>query len=129
MTPAQQTPIARYIEEHANRSCYSYQEIALLCGFKTSDMIYAFIRGERKVPLDMIKPLAEILDCDRKQLFSLALRTWCNEEFFSQLEETFGTAQETEAERGWLAALREIYGGSVPEITAAMHRRIRVLAG
>lgn len=129
MTPAQQTPIARYIEEHANRSCYSYQEIALLCGFKTSDMIYAFIRGERKVPLDMIKPLAEILDCDRKQLFILALRTWCNEEFFSQLEETFGTAQETEAERGWLAALREIYGGSVPEITAAMHRRIRVLAG
>ncbi len=92
-------------------------------------MIYAFIRGERKVPLDMIKPLAEILDCDRNQLFILALRTWFNEEFFSQLEETFGTAQETEAERGWLAALREIYGGSVPEITATMHRRIRVLAG
>lgn len=129
MLPAQQTPFARYIEEYANNSIYSYDEIALLCGFKTSDMIYGFMRGERKVPLHLIKTLAEVLQCDRRELFILALRTWFNEDLFSLLEETFGAAQETAAERSWLEVLREIYKGDVPEITTTMRRRIRILAG
>jgi hypothetical protein len=127
MLPTQQTPIARFIEEHANRSCYSYDEIALLCGFKTSDMIYCFMRGERKVPLDKVAPLAEALGCDSAQLFVLALKSWFSDELFYQLEECFGAMQADDAERSWIRALREIFGGEIPEITVSMHRRLQML--
>ena len=129
MLVEQQTPIARFIQEHAERSCYSYEEIALLCGFKTSDMIHAFTRGERKVPLDKVAPLAEALGCDRNQLFVHALKSWFSPELFNQLEECFGTRQESKAERGWIAALREIFGGEVPELTGKMRSRLRILTG
>lgn len=129
MLPAQQTPLVRFIEEHANHSPYSYEELALLCGFKTSDMIYAFMRGERKVPLDKVAPLAEALGCDSGQLFVLALKTWFSDELFNQLEECFGTIKENSAERSWIVALRETYKGDVPEVTVKMRRRLQILAG
>jgi hypothetical protein len=129
MLVAQQTPLARFIEEQANRSCYSYEEIAILCGFKTSDMIYAFMRGERKVPLDKVAPLAEALGCDSAQLFMLALRSWFTEDLFNQVEECFGAMQDNKAERGWLMAIREIFGGEVPEITVKMRRRLQFVIG
>jgi hypothetical protein len=129
MLAAQQTPLARFIEQHANRSCYSYEEIAIICGFKTSDVIYAFMRGERKVPLDKVAPLAEALGCDSAQLFLLALRSWFSEELFNQVEECFGAMQDSNAERGWLLAIREIFGGEVPEITVKMRRRLQFLIG
>ena len=127
MLPAQQTPIARFIEEHANRSCYSYDEIALLSGFNTSDMIYCFMRGERKVPLDKVAPLAEALGCDSAQLFVLALKSWFSDELFYQLEECFGAMQADDAERSWIRVLREIFGGELPEITVSMRRRLQML--
>ncbi|EJL51628.1 hypothetical protein PMI09_04418 [Rhizobium sp. CF122] len=129
MLAALQTPIARFIEEHANRSCYSYEEIALLCGFKTSDMIYCFMRGDRKVPLDKVAPLAEALGCDSAQLFVLALKSWFSDELFNQLEECFGAMHGDKAERGWILALREVFGGEVPEITVKMRRRLQILVG
>ncbi|MCF6369500.1 hypothetical protein [Rhizobium halophilum] len=128
MLVEQQTPIARFIQEHADRSCYSYEEIALLCGFKTSDMIYMFMRGERKVPLDKVAPLAEALGCDSAQLFVLALKSWFSTELFNQVEECFGAMHENKAERGWILALREIFGGEVPELTVKMRSRLRILA-
>ncbi|MCX5578989.1 hypothetical protein [Kaistia terrae] len=129
MPPEKHSPVCRYIEEYVEKSTYSLQEIAMLCGFKDLDIIYRFLRGERRLPLHIVETLAEVLECNRSQLFILTLRTWFDEDFLSLLEESFGAARETEAERSWLEALREIYKGDVPEITATMRRRIRILAG
>jgi len=101
----------------------------MLCGLEDLDSISTYLRGDRRLPLDLVEPIAHVLECDRSKLFILTLRTWFDESFISLLEESFGSAQQTEAERSWLVALREIYQGDVPEITATMRRRIRILAG
>jgi hypothetical protein len=59
-------------------------------------MIYAFMRGEQRVPLDKVTPLSEALGCDSSQLFVLALKTWFSEDLFNQLEKCFGDIEESE---------------------------------
>jgi len=128
MLTEQQTPLARFIEEHANRSPYSYSEIAILCGFKTDALIYAFMRGEIRLPLDKVAPLAEAIGCDSAQLFVLALKSWFSAELFGQIEECFlESDEEDNIERVWLLAIREIYSGKVPELTVKLRRRLRLV--
>ncbi len=129
MFESQQTLLAKFIEEHANKSPYSCEELALLCGFKTSDMIYAVVRGERKLPLDKVAPLAEALDCDRGQLFVLVMKSWFGVELINHIEECFGAMLKDGAERSWIIALREIYKGDVPEMTVKMRQRLKILVG
>mgnify|MGYP003948863519 CR=1 FL=1 len=129
MFESQQKTLANFIEEHAKKSPYSYEELALLCGFKTSDMIYAFAHSEWKVPLDKVAPLAKALDCDKGKLFVLALKSWFSGELFNQIEECFGAVPENSAERSWIVALREIYNGDVPEMTVKTRRCLKILVG
>ena len=128
MLEKQQTPLAKFIEDHANRSEYSYEEIAVLCGFKTDALIYAFMRGEIKLPLDKVAPLAEALGCDGGQLFTLALKAWFSVEMFEQMEEAFLAYPSFDpAELGWLRLIREIFGGKVPEMNDRFKRRLQLV--
>lgn len=129
MSDVVQIPTAKFIETHVKSSPYSVGEIAILCGFKNGEMIEGFITGERKVPLDKVLPLAQALECDRRQLFSLALRSWFGEAFVNDMEDIFGASADSPAERSWLICLREFYAGQIPEITPNLRRRLRLIIG
>ena len=128
MLEKQQTPLAQYIEEHANRSGYSYDEIGILCGFKTGNLIYAYARGEIRPPLDRIVILAEVLGCDSGQLFTLAIKEWFSAELFEQLQEAFLVYPSLEpAEADWLKTIREIFGGQVPDMNDRRRERLKLV--
>lgn len=128
MLEKQQTPLAQFIEEHANRSGYSFEEIGILCGFRTGNLIYSFTRGEIRPPLDKITTLAEVLGCDAGQLFTLAIKEWFSQELFEQMQEAFLVYPSLEkAETDWLATVREIFGGRVPDMNDHLRRRLKLL--
>lgn len=128
MLEKQQTPLAKFIEEHANRSGYSYEEIGILCGFKTANLIYSFTRGELRPPLDKIVTLAEVLGCDSGQLFTLAIQEWFPPELFDQMREAFLVYPSLEKEEtDWLVTVREIFGGRVPEMNDHLRRRLKLV--
>ncbi|MBY3025435.1 hypothetical protein [Rhizobium leguminosarum] len=127
MNSERNSEVAKLIQVHLQNSPYTLEEITLLLGFQSTDMVEGFLGGERKVPLDKVLPLANALGCNRRLLFALVLRSWFGAEFAGAIEEVFAGDSAAPAERGWLAFLREFYGDSVPELTPALRRRFRLL--
>lgn len=128
MLENQQTPLAKFIEEHANRSGYTFEEIGILCGFKTGNLIYAFTRGEIRPPLDKIVTLAEVMGCDCGQLFTLAIKEWFTPELFEQMQDAFLVYPSLEkAEKDWLTTIREIFGGRAPDMNDHLRRRLKLV--
>jgi hypothetical protein len=128
MLEKQQTPLAKFIEDNPKRSGYSFEEIGIMCGFKTADLIYAFMRGEIRLPLDKVVPMAEALSCDSGQLFTLALKEWFSQQIFEQMEEAFLAFPSLDTvELGWLKVIRDIFGGKVPEINDRFKRRLQLV--
>jgi hypothetical protein len=119
--------VAKFIETHVSSSPYSVGEITAFCGFKSSEMIEGFIRGEWRVPIDKVPPLAQALGCDKRQLFILVLSSWFDKGIVSELEEALGSV--SPAESSWLVCLREFYAGQVPKITPNSRRRLRLIVG
>lgn len=117
-------PIANYIEKWANASPCSYQDIAVMAGFTKADIIYMFISGERKVPLDCIPALAGALGCDGNELWMLALEQYFKPDVLRQIQE-LSTRDHSPNERAWVNALRRISGGSDPELTLERSERLR----
>lgn len=109
-------PIARFIEQHAKASSCNYRDIAIAAGFSNSDIIYVFVRGEAKVPLDRVPALAGALECDAAHLFVLALQQFFEPKVFEELRELF-MDDLTEDERGWLDLIRAVGDGVAPRLT------------
>lgn len=123
-----QTPLAKFIEEYAKRSGYSHEEIGIMCGFKTADLIYSFIRGDVRLPLDKVAPMAEVLGCDSAQLFALALREWFSPQLFDQMQEAFLVAPNVDPiDLQWLRVLHDIFGGKLPEMNDRFKRRLQLV--
>ncbi|KAA3450279.1 hypothetical protein C7I87_11555 [Mesorhizobium sp. SARCC-RB16n] len=117
-------PIASYIEKWANASVCSYEDIAIMAGFTKSDIIYMFISGERRVPLDCVPALAGALGCDGNELWILALEQYFKPEILRQIQE-ISTRDHSPNERAWIAALRSISGRADPELTHERSKRLR----
>ncbi|MDX8526975.1 hypothetical protein RFM68_20955 [Mesorhizobium sp. MSK_1335] len=117
----QNRTIANFIEKWANASPYSYRDIALVAGFTTADMIYMFMRGERRVPLDCVPALAEALQCDGNELWTLALQQYPSPQIFRAIQEHGHSPNE----QAWLNALRTVSGHADPDLTFERSTRLR----
>ncbi|MDQ6436639.1 hypothetical protein RB623_21530 [Mesorhizobium sp. LHD-90] len=107
--------IGKYIEEYANASNYNYRDLAIMAGFTSANILYQFMSGRAKVPLDRVPGLAEALRCDPSHLFVLALEQYIEPNLFQQMRELVVSV--TVNERGWIDAIRQASSGSDPRIT------------
>lgn len=76
MTNTKKMASASYIEAHVISSHRSRKEIAELSGFKSENFIDVLVGGHVKLPLDKVKPMAQALDADWRELFGLVIRDW-----------------------------------------------------
>lgn len=113
---AGKSAIGRYIEEHAEASNQSYRDIAVMAGFTKSSIIYSFISGEAKVPIDRVSDLAGALGCDAGHLFLLALEQWFEPESFGRIREMFRLPL-SQNELAWLAAIQKASNETDPQLT------------
>ncbi|KEQ09332.1 helix-turn-helix transcriptional regulator [Pseudorhizobium pelagicum] len=121
--------IANIMSEYLASCGYSLSEVALLAGFKSDDMVKSFVRGDGRIPLDKVVPLAAALGCDRRQLLTLAMTSWFGAAFVKTLTEVLIDEAPPSTESAWIASLHELYGDSIPDITPALRRRLRLLVG
>jgi hypothetical protein len=119
--------VSRYIEEYANASAYSYKEIALMAGFKTEDILYSFIRGDVRVPLDIVDKLAPALGCDAGQLFVLVLQQHFTSNQIEKIQESFFSAPTNAREAAWLREIRHFYKGDLPPLTPRLAEKLRAV--
>ncbi|MBY3211504.1 hypothetical protein [Rhizobium laguerreae] len=126
MNSERNSEVAKFMQAHLENSPYSMEEITLLLGFQSPDMVEGFLRGERKVPLDKVLPLADSLGCDKRQLFESVLRSWFDIEFLDAIKEIFAGGSSSSTEQEWIRFLRELYGENIPELTPALRRRLRL---
>lgn len=123
MSNSIKSPISLFLSDRIESSRFNYRDIAIICGYTTPDIIYMFMRGEAKVPLDIVPQLAQILECDAAQLFVLALEQYFQPATFRELNDLFLDGL-TENERGWVSLIREVSEGADPAITPARKRRV-----
>jgi hypothetical protein len=119
--------ISTLLRAHVDKSPYTLNEIAILCGFHGPEMLEGILRGELRVPLDKAMPLAKAIGCDRRTLFALVLKSWFGAELVNTVEEVFSDDAASAVERGWIAFLRDFYGDRIPELTPTLRRRLRLL--
>ncbi len=125
MNSEHKSAVAQFIQAHLETCPYSVGEIALVVGCRSTEMFEGFVRGDLRVPLDKVRPLAQALGCDKRRLLVLVLTSWFGSEFVKTVEEVLAAA--SPAEQGWIDSLREFYGESVPELTPSLRRRLRLL--
>lgn len=118
---------AALLRKHAGASDYSLNEIALLCGFQSPDMLEGILRGELRVPLDKAMALAKAIGCDGRTFFVLVLKSWFGAELVNTIEEVFANDTGSDVERDWIRFLRDSCEDRVPELTPTLRRRLRLL--
>ena len=100
----------------------------MLCGVFDPEQIDGIIEGRRKLPLGMVKALAAALDCSERELMAMALRDWYGDEVSDQIAQCFRADARDTAENAWIAALRDLHDGVVPELTTNRLRRLQLLS-
>lgn len=123
--PYADTALAKYIDKQidALKGVKTQRDIAHEMGYSAPNIISMFKRGEMKVPLDKVPPLAKALHVDLKHLF----RLWIEQNWPDQtdiIRMVFG-GQVTDNEMKILELFREVNGGEVPELTPALEDVIR----
>lgn len=118
-------PIAEFIRKWADASPYNYEDIAIMAGFSKAHIIYLFMSGEAKVPLDRVPGLAGALGCDANQLWTLALQQFFNPSDFLKIQEL--SIERTPNERAWIKAIRNFSGNADPELTPERLTRLENL--
>ncbi|WP_416798266.1 hypothetical protein [Ciceribacter azotifigens] len=84
------------------------------------------IRGEAKLPLDRVEEVADLLGCDRRKLFRLAMRQFYDEDAIGLFERMF-CGSVSDEEQKWLDAIRSAADGLVPEPNRTAKRLLRAL--
>jgi hypothetical protein len=104
----------------------NHRDIAIMAGFKSSDIIYMFVEGRAKVPLDRVTKLAQALGCDAAHLFILALEQNFEPAMFHELRELFTRSQNISSnELAWIQLIRDASGYTDPSITLSRAQKIR----
>lgn len=67
----------------------------------SSPLFQMILRGDAKLPLDRVEEVAAILDCDKRQLFRLAMLQFYTEDAIRLFEKML-TDRVTETEKMWL---------------------------
>ncbi len=106
---------AALIEDAINSCPKTQSDIAAAIGYVNANIITFFKRGNTRVPLEKVVPLARVLDLDP----GLLMRKWLEAympEAASDIEEHLGMALSS-VEKGWVKNLRATFG-TVPTFDA-----------
>ncbi|MBB1249939.1 hypothetical protein [Rhizobium sp. G21] len=126
MLEKRESPLSLYIKEHVDRCPLSDDEIGVICGFKNGNLIRAFAEGEIRPPLELIDPLSDVFGCDYGEFLTLAIREWFSPAVFEWLQEVRFNYTDP-VEKSWILALREIFGGTVPELSDRIRARLKLV--
>lgn len=85
------------------------------------------MNGVVKLPLDRVQTVAEILSCDERTLFQLALGQFYDEKSLTLFKRMF-QQDLTEAELLWLEELRKATDGHVAAPGSTSRRLVRAMA-
>jgi transposase-like protein len=95
--------------------------------FLESRLFKMILSGDAKLPLDRVEEVADLLDCDKRQLFRMAMRQFYDKESISTLERMLGNPL-TEEEQQWLDIIRSASGADVGAPSTMAKRLVRALA-
>jgi len=82
---------------------------------------------DAKLPLDRVEEVANLLDCDRGQLFRMAMRQFYDNQSISNFEKMLSNPL-SENEQQWLDLIRSASGDEVAAPSAIAKRLLRALA-
>lgn len=95
--------------------------------FLESRLFKMILSGDAKLPLDRVEEVAELLDCDTRHLFRMAMRQFYDKESVSTFERMLSNPL-SENEQQWLDIIRSASGEHVAAPSAMARRLVRALA-
>lgn len=117
--------IRDYISQHAAAAFLSTDMINGEPG-STNRLLRLVLDGTAKLPLDRVAETAAMISCDRHELFRLALGQFYSDGAIAMFE-SLATAQLSEVEQAWLAAIREAAGDDLKPPSRIARRVIKAL--
>lgn len=110
--PYANTKVARFLDKHIDQNVNkSHREIAQAAGWTQSNMVTMIKKGDAKLPLDRVVPLARAIDVDPLFLFRMALEQFMPDDAeAAKMLDFICTVNETEI----LGVIREVSGNSDP---------------
>lgn len=109
--PVTPITVAEFIADRLAEIDKTQREIAEACGFETPNVISMFKKGQMKVPLDRVGPLAKALDADPAHLLRLAMQEYLPETW-SSIEEIFHSTILSANELELVRKFRQVTGNS-----------------
>lgn len=116
------TKLCSFVARHIDMSEKSQKEIAEAIGYDKPNMLSMVKRGDTRLPIDKVIPLAKALGVDPAGLLVLTLGQYYPDEE-SELASLFATAT-TRNERVILQKIRNVTNGSDPEMTPTIERKL-----
>lgn len=90
--------------------------------------LFQMIRsGDAKLPLDRVEEVADLLNCDKHELFRMAMRQFYDDKAISTFERMLATPLTSE-EQEWLHVIRSASDGPVAKPSVMAKRLVRALA-
>lgn len=96
-------------------------------GFLGTRLFQLILSGDAKLPLDRVEETAMLLDCNKHELFRMALQQFYDEQTISTFEKMLGCSISHE-EQQWLSVIRSASDGPVVKPSAIARRLVRALA-
>lgn len=85
------------------------------------------LAGDAKLPLDRVEEVADLLNCDRRHLFRMAMRQFYDKDAISMFERMLSNPL-SENELQWFDVIRSASGDEVAAPSAIAKRLLRALA-
>jgi len=105
--PVTPITVAEFIADRLAEIDKTQREVAEACGFETPNIITMFKKGQMKVPLDRVGPLAKALDADPAHLLRLAMQEYLPETW-SSIEEILHSTVLTKNELELIRKYRQV---------------------
>ncbi|KQW31339.1 hypothetical protein ASE36_03510 [Rhizobium sp. Root274] len=96
-------------------------------GFLGTRLFQLILFGDAKLPLDRVEKTAVLLDCNKHELFRMAMRQFYDEQTISTFQKMLGCSISDE-EQQWLDVIHSASDGPVVKPSAIARRLARALA-
>ena len=119
--------VAEFLTRKIYESGQFQHDIATAIGYDKPNIITMFKQGKTKVPLNVVGPLAKVLDIDPIYLFRLVMSEYCPDTF-QAVEKCLGSTILTKRETTWIEKFRKrtLYGD--PEVLILSKKDVILLA-
>lgn len=96
-------------------------------GFCGTRLFAVVLSGDAKLPLDRVEEVSDLLECDKHELFRLAMRQFFDDSAIDLLESMCARSLSNE-EQMWLDEIRSAATGPVSAPSSMAKRLVRALA-